>query len=126
MKILEIDYDYYCYPQDISCITEFVSYINEHYNEFIEMTRFDTDQCAFPYFIKEDTSQVYINVRSIQKIEETDATVLCRSDYNARLEQVVKSKCIDCVNYEEDENNNFVGHSDKITLDGYCWGYEKK
>lgn len=127
MKILEIDYDYYYYPQGISCIEDFINYANNHYNTFIKLTCFETENCTFPFFIKEETKEVYINISTIQKIEEAEVTVLCRLDYDIRLEQVVKEKCIDCVNYEEDaEGDNLKGHRGKMSLDGECWGFEKK
>ena len=62
MKILEIDYDYYYYPQDISCIEDFIKYANDNYNSFIKLTRFETENCAFPYFIGEETKEVYVNI----------------------------------------------------------------
>ena len=127
MKILEIDYDYYYYPQNISCIDDFIKYANDNYNSFIKLTRFETENCAFPYFIGEETKEVYVNIATMEKITEAKVTVLCRLDYDIRLEQVVKKKCIDCVHYEEDaEGDNLKGHREKISLDGECWGYEKK
>jgi len=127
MKILEIDYDYYYYPDNITCIKDFIDSVNERYNSFIELTQFETENCVFPYLIKEDTTQVYINVANLNKIQEVEATVLCRSDYEAQLTQVVKNKCIDCINYEEDlEEDNLKGHRDKLSLDGNCSWYQKK
>lgn len=127
MKILEIDYDYYYYPQNISCIDDFIKYANDNYNSFIKLTRFETENCAFPYFIREETKEVYVNIATMEKITEEEVTVLCRLDYDIRLEQVVKKKCVDCVHYEEDaEGDNLKGHREKISLDGECWGYEKK
>lgn len=127
MKILEIDYDYYYYPGGISCIEDFIAYANEHYNTFIKLTRFETENCAFPYFISEETKSVYVNIATMKIINEAEVTVLCRSDYNNRLEQVVKKKCIDCVHYEEDkDSDNLKGHREKLSLDGECWGYERK
>ena len=127
MTILEIDYDYYYYPQGISCIEDFIAYANEHYNTFIKLTRFETENCTFPYFISEETKPVYVNIATIGKISEAEVTVLCRLDYDVRLEQVVKQKCIDCVHYEEDnEVDNLKGHREKLSLDGECWGYEQK
>lgn len=126
MKILEIDYDYYYYPQDISCIDDFIIYANENYNSFIKLTRLETENCTFPYFIREETKQVFVNIATMQRISEVEATVLCRLDYDIRLEQVVKSKCINCIHYEEDsEGDNLKGHREKISLDGECWSYEK-
>lgn len=127
MRILEIDYDYYYYPQGISCIDEFASYTNDNYNTFIKLTRLETENCAFPYFISEETKQVYLNIATIKVMTEVEATVLARLDYDIKLEQVVKNKCINCLHYEEDaEGDNLKGHRDKISLDGECWAYEKK
>ncbi len=127
MKILEIDYDYYYYPEDCRCIEDFIRYVNEHYNTFICLTRFETENCTFPYLISEETKQIYVNVAAIEKINEEDATVLSRSDYDSRLEQAVKNKCTDCIHYQEDlQGDNLRGHRGKISLDGECWGYEKK
>lgn len=126
MKILEIDYDYYYYPQDISCIDEFITYINDNYNSFIKLIRFETENCTFPYFISEETKQVFVNIATMQRITEAEVTILCRLDYDIRLEQVVKSKCIDCIHYEEDsEGDNLKGHRGNISLDGECCLYEK-
>ena len=127
MKILKIDYDYYYYPKDYPNMESFIKYANEHYNTFIELTQFETENCVFPYFISEEVKHVFINIASIEKISEAEASILCRLDYDARLEQALKKKCIDCVHYEEDsEGDNFRGHREKISLDGECWGYEKK
>lgn len=127
MKILEIDYDYYYYPQGVFCIEDFIAYANEHYNTFIRLMRFETENCAFPYFISEETKLVYVNIATMEKISETEVTVLCRMDYDIRLKQAVKQKCIDCVHYEEDtEGDDLKGHREKLSLDGDCWGYEQK
>lgn len=53
--------------------------------------------------------------------------VLCRSDYDIRLGQAVKKRCLDCVYYEEDLNqDNLKGHRGQLSLDGECLNYEKK
>lgn len=127
MKILEIDYDYYYYPENITCIEDFIEYANANYNTFIKLTCFDTENCVFPYVIGDETKEVYVNVATVQKISEVEATVLDRSEYDIRLEQVEKKKCIDCVYYEEhSEGDNLKCLRERISLDGECWGYEKK
>lgn len=127
MKILEIDYDYYYYPKGCSCLDDFIAYANKNFNSFIKLTRFETQNCKLPYFISEDIKEVYINIAAMEKVTEEDVTVLSRLDYEIRLEQVVKKKCIDCIHYEEDtEGDNLEGHREKLSLDGECWGYEKK
>ena len=127
MKILEIDYGYYYYPQNISCMDDFIKHVNSNYNSFIKLTHLEMENCVFPYFIMEETKEVYVNVATMNKIMETEITVLPRLDYDIRLEQGVKKKCIDCVHYKEDaEGDNLKGHREKISLDGECWEYEKK
>ena len=127
MKILYIDHSSYRYPDGMSCIEDFIGYANRHYHSFIELTLFDESNCVFPYLIEEETKQVFINIATMETITEEDVTVLSRSDYDARLAQVVREKCVDCVNYEEDlKGDNLKGHRERLSLDGECWGYEKK
>lgn len=127
MRILEIDFEYFYYPEGVSGLSEFIEYVNANYNTFISLIQFNTEECVFPYLIKEETKQVYINVSNIDKIKEVNANILCRSDYDKKLEQVVKTKCINCVNYLEDsDGDNMKGHREKLSLDGECWAYEEK
>lgn len=128
MKILHIDYDdYYYYPENISRLDDFIVYANEHYNSFFKLTKFETENCAFPYFVKEDTKEVLVNIAGMKEITEEEVTVLCRQEYDNLLKQLVKKKCIDCMHYEENsDGDNLNGHRGKLSLDGECWGYEKK
>ena len=126
-KILEIDYDYYYYPDGITCVEEFIEYCNDHFQSFIELTRLETENCVFPYFIREDVKRVFLNISTMEKVAETEVTVMCRLNYDTLLSIAVNNKCKDCVNYEEDtEGDNMKGHRDKLTLDGECWAYHKK
>lgn len=127
MKVLNIDYDYYVYPQGIESLETFIASLNADYNRFILLSRFETEKCAFPYFIREDVKQVYLNVANIDKIWEDEVTVLDRAEYERRLAEEVAKKCKDCVYYEEDlDGDNMKGHREKLTLDGECWSYQKK
>lgn len=127
MKVLNIDYDYYVYPQGIESLEAFIASLNADYNRFILLSRFETEKCAFPYFIREDVKQVYLNVANIDKIWEDEVTVLDRAEYERRLAEAVAQKCKDCVYYEEDlDGDNMKGHREKLTLDGECWSYRKK
>lgn len=127
MKLLEVDYDYYQFPQGITTVKDFVEYITDKYHSFIPMVQYQTENCVFPYLIEEEVREVYLNVAKIDNICEAEATVLCRMDYDSKLYRVVQKKCIDCVHYEEDfEDDNLEGHRGKLSLDGECWGYEKK
>lgn len=127
MKILEISYGcYYYYPEGMTCIKDFIDYINSNYNSFIELTAFDTENCVFPYLVKEDTTQVYVNVASLERLQEVEATIMSRDEYDRRLKEIVEKKCIDCVHYKEDsEGDNLEGHRRNICLDGKCFLYRK-
>ncbi|MGN0493809.1 MAG: hypothetical protein ACI4F7_09190 [Acutalibacteraceae bacterium] len=124
MKLLEIDYDYYQYPQGITSLPDFAKMLNENYQSFISLVQYQTENCVFPYFIAEDTKTVYINIAEIEKVTETEATILPRGEYDSRLKKIVKEKCTDCVYYEE--GDNLEGHREKMSLDGLCSLYEKK
>jgi len=128
MQILNIDGDYYKFPKNISTIEKFMRFVGEHYNSFIPLTQYQTENCAFPYLIEEETKTVYVNLARVGQIYAEEATVIpTRKEYEDRLRQIIKVKCVDCIHYKEDEDgDNLSGHSEKLTLDGKCWMYEKK
>ena len=127
MKILEIDYDYYQIPEGMESAADFVAYANAHYSSFVKLKMFQTENCVFPYLIAEETMEIYLNIGEMEKIKEVDATILTKAEYEARLPQVVQSKCLTCAYYEEDlDGDNMKGHRSKLSLDGECWSYQKK
>lgn len=127
MKILHFNFEYYYYPEGISCLDDFVAYANEHYHTFIKLIRLEDENCKFPYFIREGTEPAYVNIAAITRLSEVEATVLGREEYDKRLAQVVKEKCVNCVHYEENkEGDNLKGHRENLSLDGECWDYEPK
>ena len=126
MKILEIDYDYYYFPDGITSLDAFVDYVNGHYHTFIELTQLVTENCVFPYLITEDTARVYVNAANLNKIQEVEVTVISRAKYDCRLMQIVEKNCKDCVHYVQDmTGDNLRGHRGRISLDGKCAWYQK-
>lgn len=127
MKLLKIDYNYYSYPDGISNIDELLDYISEKINSFIKVTMYRDDECVPPYFVKDDTGATLLNISQISSIEEIEATVLSRQEYDERLHCVVSEKCVDCVNYidHSQSSDNLEGHRGHISLDGKCNMYEK-
>ena len=77
-----------------------------------------------PYFIDEDKRTVWVNLSQITYIEEIDGEVLPRIDYECRVRQVMRQKCLDCVNFKGNPDD-LDGHYDRLRLDGRCWSYEK-
>ena len=126
MKILKIGTDYYYYPQGISSLTEFIEYGNENFNSFISLVMLNEDNCVYPYFIAEETTEIYLNLSNVISISEIDATIYSKTEYETRLAQVIEKTCITCEHYEYDSKDNLKGHGEKLCLNGYCWGYTPK
>ena len=128
MPVLYIDLNYYKFPQNVSSIDEFILYANQHYNSFIPLIQYQTENCAPPYLIEEETKTVYINVATMAQVCTEEVTIIpTRKEYDDKLKQVVQKKCINCTHYEEDSNgDDLSGHRDRLTLDGECWLYEEK
>ncbi len=126
MKILSIDYDYYEYPQNINSLEEFIRLLETSNSAFIKLTQFQTENCCYPYFVKEDVSEIYLNISKMDHIQEEEVTVLTREVYDARLRKIVASKCVHCEQYSEDcEGDNLTGHRSMISLDGECSMFRK-
>lgn len=126
MKAFEIEFDYYQYPKGIENLKDFADYLNKSESRFIELVRFNEDNCRAPYFISEETEVVYLNVSQIKYIHEVEITVLPKSEYECRLKKVVEEKCVLCSQYDEDsQGDNLIGHRCNINLDGDCPFFEK-
>ena len=123
MKVLEIDYNYYYYPNGITTIVDFINYTNTHFHSFLKLTHLNEENCNFPYLISEDIKEVYINVANINQIREVEAIILSQKEYDERLQQVIQQKCLDCIHYEE---GTLEGHHKNLSLNGDCWQYQKK
>ena len=78
-----------------------------------------------PYFIEEDKRTVWVNLSQINFIEEIEGKVMLRVEYERRLREVVRERCLDCVHYAGDPDD-LDGHYDRLRLDGRCWSYEKR
>lgn len=130
INVALIDNVHYCkFPKGINNITEFIEFLNENYHSFIELEFLIEEGCVAPFYIEEDLKieKQYWNPSNIRLVKEAEASILRRWEYEEKLKKVVSEKCVDCVHYQEDaEGDNLKGHREKISLDGECWGYEKK
>ena len=130
INVALIDNIQYCkFPKGINNITEFIEFLNENYHSFIELEFLIEEGCVAPFYIEEDLKieKQYWNPSNIRLVKEAEASILRRWEYEEKLKKVVSEKCVDCVHYQEDsEGDNLKGHREKISLDGECWGYEKK
>ena len=123
------NYSYCKYPEGINNIKEFVEFLNQSDNSFIELESFVEEGCVAPFYIEEDlkTEKQYWNILFMRSIKESEVTILRRCEYEERLEKVIKEKCINCVNYSEDVCvEDFRTHIEKIDLNGECYGFERK
>ena len=125
IKLLQLDSNYYRFPEGINTADEFAEYANNSGQKFVKLTLYSGEHSVEPYFIEEDKRTIWVNLSQIPFIEEIDGEVLSRIDYERRLRQVVRQKCLDCVNFQGDPDN-LDGHYERLCLDGRCWSYEKR
>ena len=125
MKILQLDNNYFRFPEGIKTVEEFVEFVNNSSQKFIKMTMLSEEHSVAPYFIEEDQKTVYVNPLQVTIIEEINGNVMLRIEYERRLRQVVREKCLDCVNFRGNPDD-LDGHYERLCLDGRCWGYEKR
>ena len=125
MKLLQLDTNYYRFPEGIKTAEDFAEFANNCGQKFVKMTMYSEEHCMEPYFIEEDKKTVWVNLSQITFIEEINGKVMLRVEYERKLREVVRQRCLDCVYFKGDPDN-LDGHYDRLRLDGHCWGYEKK
>ncbi len=131
MKVLEIDYDMFIYPEGISTPAEFAEYLEKNRGKFVEMKYYSTHNCVAPYYIDEEVSVKYINASMVSSFGESDITVMPREEYDEKLNAMISQKCVNCANYcvncanyiDDGNDENIHG---RLCLDGTCWGFEQK
>ena len=123
MKILQLDNNYFRFPEGIKTAEEFVEFVNNSSQKFIKMTMLSEEHSVTPYFIEEDQKTVYVNPLQVTIIEEINGKVMLRIEYERRLREVIREKCVTCDHFKGDPDN-LDGHYDTLRLDGYCWRYE--
>ena len=124
-KLLQLDTNYYRFPEGIKTADEFAKFANNSSQKFVKLTMYDWEHCLEPYFIEEDKKTVWVNLSKIFFIEEIDGEVLPRVDYERKLREVVRQKCLDCVYFQGDPDN-LDGHYERLCLDGSCCSYKKR
>ena len=125
MKVLQIDYDFYMLPEGMESIHDLIWHLNyENHDTFMRFLQFQTENCRYPYFISEDVKTVYLNIDRKEMISEEEVTVLSRAEYDRRLAEVIKKKCVGCVNFFDD--GSFHGLREKLSLDGECYAFESR
>jgi hypothetical protein len=119
----------YCkFPEGITCITDFIKFLNENYHSFVELECLIEEGCVAPFFIEEDLKieKLYWNPSHIRLVKAGVAYILPRDEYEAQLKKVIQEKCVHCINFgavlcEQDHKP----HIEHIDLNGECYGYAK-
>lgn len=119
---------YYCkYPDSISNMDEFIEYLNNRHNAFVKLEFYIEKNCVAPFFIEGNTEIHYLNVSNMRFVKEEEISILSEEEYAEKLKAVIAEKCVHCVYYSEnvcEEDNE--SHSEHISLDGVCYGFERK
>lgn len=121
MKVLYIDCEYYYYPNGVDTFESLGEYINNHYNEFVLMTKLSDENTVPPYFIDEYKNQVYVNLSECSTIEEVEATVMTKSDYSTSLNNAIDEVCYACDSFDSSNRTCECGDfKNNICLNGNC------
>ncbi len=62
MKLIQIDTNYYKFPEGIKTIEEFIAITNKCGEKFIKMVIYSQEHCREPYFIEDNKKIIYINL----------------------------------------------------------------
>ena len=95
MKILQLDNNYFRFPEGIKTVEEFVEFVNNSSQKFIKMTMLSEEHSVAPYFIEEDQKTVYVNPLQVTIIEEINGKVMLRIEYErfkADSEKIINRK----------------------------------
>lgn len=96
----------------------FIEEIKE--NPIVALRLYKEDHCMAPYFIKEETQTVLLEIDEPERIIETEAVLLSKEEYDRKLRKQVIEKCAGCLRYDND-SNNLTGNDTELTLDGMCF-----
>ena len=100
-------------------------WINEITEQVGDLRELSEEHSVAPYFIEEDQKTVYVNPLQVTIIEEINGKVMLRIEYERRLREVIREKCVTCDHFKGDPDN-LDGHYERLCLDGRCWSYEKR
>ena len=125
MKVLEIDYDKYIYPDGVSTPEGFGAYLLAHSGRFIEMRYLSSENCIDPYYIEGEVESKFVNPAMVSVFRECEVTVLSREAYDSRLAGLEKEKCIRCANYHINGGQCGENIRDNLSLDGKCWNFDR-
>ena len=75
--------------------------------------------------IQNEFEDIYLNIAFIRSINEEKIIILPKNEYDARINEVINSKCVTCANYKTSQgcNRDYKGY---INLDGECFQFEEK
>lgn len=119
-------YHYIPYSPEIDSLEAVANFLNEHRGEYAEFETLNNECCRLPYFIRENTVRVRINISDISYIDEIDANFVTKEEYAQLLSLVIAQKCVNCARFISEQHciNSICGvlHPD----DGRCVRYIEK
>ncbi len=127
IKVLRVDeITVYQYPERITSLMAFMQLVNAAKGRFIPLYRYDTKNCVPPYYIEEEKTYTYVNFSGVHTVEEEEIHVLSKAEYDARLSDLIETKCIYCVHNEDDmKDTDLKSYRDNLCLDGNCFFFEE-
>lgn len=121
---------YYIFPDEYKNMDDFIKHLTDKPNSFVRLTKLSEKTC-FPYFIEEESREVYLRLNQSAEIQPVSVTLLTKEEYTARLIKLVDTVCVGCGSYIDDkellgEIGNLRGHWRQMNLDGHCDSFWRK
>lgn len=114
-------YHYYAVPKEFDSDEAFLAAAARH--PVLTLTQLCENGCIAPYFIEEETETARLRLAEPERIHLIEASVMPRTEYHARLSELVCAGCGGCLHYTppaEGEPLDITGHEKEMTLDGLC------
>lgn len=116
MKTFYYKTNTYEMPEDLT-FQKFIERL--HKNPYIAVHFLKEDRCMAPYFIKEDIQNVLLKIDEPDRVIECEGFVFEKEEYDRKLREQVKKKCVGCVKYDGNPQN-LKGNDIEMTLNGVC------
>lgn len=123
MKVLNIDGEYFLYPNGINSVDEFSVLLDTYNHKFIKIRKLFEKNCVSPYYIFEEIKEIHLSVSNINEFVEEEVVILNRDEYEKLLNNVKNKLCSRCEEREDCFANQKEEYRESLCLDGTCFGF---
>ncbi|MBQ9993380.1 MAG: hypothetical protein IJP17_01545 [Clostridia bacterium] len=125
--------EYYLLPDGYSAVDEFCREIAQFISEVsddgddsnnaieVYVEHLAIKKSLPPYFVDSNIERQTLAIDTPELIYPTQVHILSREEYDARLLEMVKERCVGCARYGDDGDDSLDGHHEEMTIDGVCF-----